>query len=294
MLTYSSSLRPTNFRRSLGPIWRAASIHYWHCLTTKTRNEATRLLDLSEADTPSIAHEKIHLWDGRSDLGIVPLGQVMKEHLGPGKMLALKGEPAVRRLPTDSVERAAKLRLAAPQTYEILRFPTTLKQPKKNQPITGGTKGFRAREIRMTVKVTASYLRHELQKTYQFLARSELFPAIPTSPVEIHIHNGRRVKTPSSVRDWAFYARGRFDLHPAVMLRALPEGVLQLGPTLVSPVEGDLLFLVTTQSYSRRPGGKTGRSLSTAITKKLRDRQDWVSDLIPFGGASVANDIASF
>lgn len=208
---------------------------------------------------PEIAHAQIQLWDKGKDLGMIPLGAVMQDYLGPGKMLALKDRVPTKlpRLEETLAPRGVAAVAAATTTpltpppwpsleYEILQFPTGMKSDMAKR--TKRPKGLRAREARLTVTASKPYLKHTLHSTYHFFANA---PVNERGPVEIHIHSREKISSSASdPLDWTRLVRGRMDLHPEVILRALPEGAVQLVETVVSAEGADMVFVIAPANYS--------------------------------------------
>ncbi|KAL1853985.1 hypothetical protein Daus18300_011574 [Diaporthe australafricana] len=160
------------------------------------------------------------------------------------------------------------------------------------------TSSFRAKEFYLNAKVSPSHLKHVLETAYKFLdpERQVDIDPVDINPVEFHIklHKSERRRS----TELSLFAGARVDLHPAVILRAMPEGVFQLVKPRASIKEADAVWLVARRNFlveetpDDRSGEKQAEWVEKLITEKreLREELIEVGDLTP-GGRVVGRQV---
>jgi hypothetical protein len=138
------------------------------------------------------------------------------------------------------------------------------------------TKGNRAKELFLTPTMGPLALRQLLRKAYWFLDCGSL----STVPLEFHIKRSGRERIGERV-DLSFFTRARLDLHPAVLLRALPRGVFQALAPQVSLEAREVVWLIAPEhlktdhiNIGKAPDAGLGRDVWMARRKMLKNILD--------------------
>lgn len=212
---------------------------------------------------PDIGQREIRFWKGSKYLGIFPVQQILDDYMGPGRMLSIKSDPPKsERTPTQDYD------------YEVRSFNTT----GTWRPINELVKGFKAKEIFVKPTVKPEPLKHALELAFKFLERGNA-----KFPVEFHIKS----KKVLSHADLSLLTNTRLDLHPAVILRSLPEDVHQIVKPHVDIQAGDAVWVVSRPGL-RVPGrneylSKSPDKMVKQVEEMITHRRESVENLIDAG-----------
>lgn len=232
----------------------------------ETPHGQSKFLNYEDLEVPDFESQEISLWSGREWLGSIPVKDVINDHLGPGTMLCLRSAPP------------PKERLAAPSSYnyELRRLKTTTTGPTKHKkPPKPRRPG--AMRVYLDAFVNASHLQHALETAYRLLHPSSWPKHIP---VEFHI----KAHPQPQLSGLSLFTRGRVDLHPAVILRALPEGAFQaLKPKVDGRVEA--LWVVAPSRLSHLGGVQLPpiSDVPSMLEKVVIKKKEWLRELIDAG-----------
>jgi hypothetical protein len=211
----------------------------------------TALLGYEDLAVPDIGSQSIRLWQDEKYLGLVPVKEVLQDHLRPGYMLWLRGDPPPR-----------SKRQPPPGGYDYEVQPLGTQRPDNIKQ--SKFKGFRAREFYLSASSPPGHVRVQLLSAYRYLDRKLRV----TTPVEFHLKATRQL----SHADLSLFTKDRVDLHPAVILRAMPEGVFQALEPKGDIEEGDALWIVATNDLEASPYSMPGGPFAKAA--KVRKMVD--------------------
>lgn len=178
---------------------------------------------------------------------------VLYDHLRPGYMLWLRGDPPSKSRPPPP----------GGYNYEVRPLGTERPENVKQRVV----KGLRAKEYYFNGSSSSEYLRTRLLAAYRFLDQGRKKVKV-TTPVEFHV----KARGPLRHADLSLFTRDRVDLHPAVILRALPEGVFQALEPKGDTQEGDALWIVATDNLEASPFSMP--HTSSAKARKVREIVD--------------------
>ncbi|KAG8169516.1 hypothetical protein KVR01_000261 [Diaporthe batatas] len=230
-------------------------------MATKGTPGSTKLLKYEPLTVPELGSQPIRLWKGNKFLGLIPAKVVLREHVRPGHMLCLRGDPPLNNKPSP------------PESYDYeVRSLNTERADRFNYT---PAKALRAKEYYLNASQDAQYLWTRLRMVYRFLDSEEgrgkasahqMVKA--TVPVEFHI------KAPRPLRgaDLALFTKDRLDMHPAVILRALPKGAFQLLAPRADLEAGDAVWLVATDELLAKGVQMPRRPAARAATAEEMDR----------------------
>lgn len=248
----------------LSSLWRRL-IHYRHGIQDDSPLGLTELRGYQRITFPELAKQKVCLWNGNKMLGVMAMPRVMKEFLGPGKMLSWRPSDEVlsrsdsqTHRSGDSEGRSSANPLKGVLDYEIIdisrpgsilisAFRSKLKE-----------NGMHEVPIRPVVRLADPETRLELMRAYQLLAHPRDGARYP---VRFHVQRRER---PFDAK-WA--VRNRVDLHPEVMIRALPDGVWCTTFPRIHRDGSDVVWSWAAKHYEPRPRrskGPTSRRLAQA------------------------------
>lgn len=234
------------------PQCQRSSIHYWQYIRQRGTLGAPKILKYEALAVPKLESQPIRLWEAGGDyLGLIPIERVLRDHLRPGYMLSLRGDPP----PQD------KSAAPPPGGYDYEVRALDLKRGPDEYKH-ADPKALRAKGFYLSAGLKPEHLWSRLRLAYSFLEWSGRKPGITagsdsdswngdfskeerapaTVPAEFHI----RAPGPLGRADLSLFTGGRMDLHPAVILRALPAGVFQLLAPRADLEAGDALWLVAT------------------------------------------------
>lgn len=241
--------------------------------------------------SPKDQSYSVRLWEGEDYLGLIPGDVVVRDHLRPGYMLWLRDDPPTKNRP------------APPAGYDYEVRALDIAEPYEYKHRDVG--GLRAREYYLTASQSAAHLRDRLRMAYRFLdgglrrqarqseakflrRQGKEVLNVTTIPFEFHL---KASSPPKPVRpgrhgaDWSLFTKDRVDLHPAVILRALPEGVFQLLEPVADVEAGDALWLVATDDLEARPYRmpETPWAKQRKAKKMVRIKREQVAELIEAG-----------
>lgn len=205
----------------------------------------------------------ICLWSKGQNLGVMTMHKVMKDFLGPGKILSWRGPGEVpgrphstteSRRPADGgeIETLASTR-ATPRDkpknvilhYDIISIPEPEDKPLDSAVRrTLEEKGKFQVFVRSNAPIASGpgHNMHQLSNAYKILANPLTGPQYP---VEFHIASPRNPKAPHGLK-WAL--RNRVDLHPGVIVRAFPHDVLYAAFIQMKSDGTDAFFAVVRKS----------------------------------------------
>ncbi|POS70655.1 hypothetical protein DHEL01_v210950 [Diaporthe helianthi] len=177
-------------------------------------------------------------------------------------MLWLRGNPPNKKEP------------APPGGYDYEIRELDVKKPSNFKKT--DTRGLRAKEYYFLASSSPDYLLSRLTLAYRYLSlgkpsageKVSLAPK-PTDPIEFHI----KAQAPVTKPDLFEFTKGRMDLHPAVIMRAMPEGVFQLLPAQIDIDAGDALWLVATRYVKGGPFRPWNSSAAQVDTAKMMVRR---------------------
>lgn len=203
-----------------------------------------------------IESQQISLWSGEKHLGLIPVKEVIDEHLSPGTMLSLKGDPP------------PKTSRAAPETYD---YEVRRLKPSTTSPRTPKRKAY---ELFLNAHDTPLRLKKQLEKAYRILDHG----SEAAFPVEFHI----KVRPLPGLTGLSLFTWGRVDLHPAVILRALPEGAFQVVKPKVEPQGDQALWVVAPKDLQigsvKLPDDP--HEAASVIEKVVIEKREWLKELI--------------
>lgn len=270
---------------------------------------------------PVLQKQKIFLRDGEKQLGIMDMAQVMRDHVRPGKMLSFCGSrkqplhtlsPHVEDSESAVRDPAALLGVnlghkpsAAPdlattddhyhadhtlpssiiQDYEIVSIDFESYSPTTGDlGATITAEEYRTTKIHLkTMKMRHRELKHALSRAYHRLSPES---AASQYPVEFHLrtptHNNVK-KAEYSIQQYV--GPNRFDLHPQVIMRAMPRDSLKVLGPLISHNGEDLVWLAVSRDYSL--GSWRGSRLARELEHILMGRWQRLKHLIDMGRLSV-------
>lgn len=249
--------------------WRQSPIHFWHYMLQEEPHGQAKLLDYEDLEVPDIESQEITLWSGEKRLGLTTVKDVINDHLGPGTMLSLRGNPPPRKS------------LAAPESYHY-----ELRRLKTGRTGSGSTRFGKhtrmgAARLYVDALVSPPRLQNLLEQAYNFLHPNTGQRSVP---VEFHV----KAQPQPHLSGLSLFTRGRVDLHPAVISRALPEGSFQvLKPKAHGQVE--VLWVVATKHLQMRSAQlpRDPREVASVVEELAARKRKWVKELI------VAGDLTS-
>ncbi|KAG6361053.1 hypothetical protein INS49_009273 [Diaporthe citri] len=251
--------------------WRGASIHFWHTIRQEQPNGQANFLNYEDLAVSDIGSQQISLWSGEEHLGLIPVKEVINDYLSPGTMLGLRGDPP------------AKKSRAAPQSYdyEVRNLKTTSTASSRR----GRPKRPDAKKICLDVFTSLPRLKNLLETSYRFLDPKT---GVRNFPVEFHIKaHPRKGLTGLSTFTW-----GRVDLHPAVILRALPEGALQVVKPKVDLQRGEALWVVVPKDL--RIGSvklpNDPHEAASIFERIVIRKKEWLKEQIDVGNMTPTGD----
>lgn len=203
-----------------------------------------------------IESQQISLWSGEEHLGLVPVKEVIDKHLSPGTMLSLKGDPPPKKS------------RAAPETYD---YEVRRLKPSTARPRTPKRKAY---ELFLNAHDTPLRLKNQLEKAYRFLDDG----SEPAVPVEFHI----TARPLPGLTGLSLFTWGRVDLHPAVILRALPEGAFQVVKPKVE-LQGDQALWVVAPKDLQIGSVKLPNDpheAASVIQKVVIEKREWLKELM--------------
>lgn len=176
---------------------------------------------------PGIDSQEISLWSGKEHLGLIPVKEVINDYLSPGTILSLRGDPPSKKHRT------------APQSYdyEVRRLNTRSTTRSNRHP-----RDLKAKEIWLNAFSTPDRLKHIMEAAYGILHPQS---RASVKPVEFHI----RAYPREGLTGLSTFTWGRVDLHPAVILRALPEGAFQVVKPKIDRQGSDALWVVAPKDF---------------------------------------------
>lgn len=206
-----------------------------------------------------IESQQISLWSGEEHLGLIPVKEVIDEHLSPGTMLSLRGDPP----PKNS--------RAVPESYhyEVRRLKSSTASPKDPKR--------KARTLVMNAYDTPLRLKNQLEKAYRFLDPK----SGAVIPVEFQI-KGRPLP---GLTGLSLFTWGRLDLHPAMILRALPKGAFQVVKPKVE-LQGHQALWVVAPKYLQMGSVKLPgdpREVANVVERVVVEKREWLRELIDAG-----------
>lgn len=245
---------------------------------------------------PGLAKREICLWDAGTRLGVKPMPEVMSKFLGPGKMLSWRRPDDAPTKPSSSSQadgaddgaddgkgtksnkhtKRGKLAKFVPD-YEIIdiaregaKFPLAFRTALRD-------KGMLDVVLRANSRLPASSTHIQLIRAYQILAD----PAHGARyPVRFHIIPPAKF---SDQRRTSWAIKNRADLHPEVIMRAMPEGVeIRMAPQ-IDKVGWNVVWSYAAAHYGYRlswpkagpergageePGPHEGRTAGAALGKQ--------------------------
>lgn len=228
-----------------------------------------KLLDYEDLEVPDIESQEITLWSGKHRLGLVTVKDVISDHLGPGTMLSLRGGPPPKKS------------LAAPESYhyELRRLETG--GPGGSSTRYSKHKRMGAARLYMDALVSPPRLQNLLEQAYNFLHPNTGQRFVP---VEFHV----KAHPQPHLSGLSLFTRGRVDLHPAVISRALPEGSFQvLKPKARDQVEA--LWVVAPKLLQMRSARlpRNPQEVASVVEELAARKRKWVKELV------VAGDLTS-
>lgn len=193
----------------------------------------------------------------------------MEKHLGPGKALSrlLKrpppGEEGAKGSAGEDGLVTAREGPKRPFTYDLLALNTFRRIPKnrgasnnQQSSLPKDVIGCRADEVHLRIDITPKYLQIELTRAYRFLAAGRL--------LAVHLHRPMGKSYPETI-PWAM--QNRMDLHPEVILRAMPEGTLCVVQPRIDEAETDLVWMYASREFSFM--GRQGEELARMLEKQM-------------------------
>lgn len=252
------------------PQWQQSSMHLWHSIRQKQLLGLQKLLNYEDVAVPDIGSQEIRLWSGNEFLGLMPVADVLKDHVRPGTMLRLRS-------------RSSRIAGGPPRKvydYQLRR----LKTDGGSSSQSGKIKGYRAKEIHLAANMTPALLQNSLQVAYKFLdpeRASSSKGEEATVPVEFHI----QVRPPPKEADLSLFMPGRVDLHPSVILRALPEGVFQILQPKADLKRGEAVWVVGTEHPKEMPYGVPNkpRAIAEKAEKLFNEKRKRLKGLVNAG-----------
>lgn len=226
----------------------------------------TQVLNYESLTVPDIQSQSIRLWSDGKYLGVVPVRDVLRNHLSPGNMLSLRGDPPLKSGPPP------------PSAYDYEVRPLQTDRPESIQQ--SRPKALRAKEFYLNATVSSERLRLQLRSAYRWLdQRSRGKDAQP--PVEFHV----KAKGPLSHADLSLFTQKRIDLHPAVILRAMPEGAFQALEPKGDIREGEALWIVGTKYLAAWPYAmpRTPLAIAKKVEKMVDNKKKQLETLIAAG-----------
>lgn len=242
-------------------------IHFWGIIRTKLPSGQTKLLDYEDIPVPDIGSQEISLWSEDEHLGMIPVKDVIKDHLGPGKMLSLRDEPPPKN---------SRTRLEACD-YEVrpLQFFNKKKVDRAK------SKTDRAKTIYLDAFGTRAHCKNIIETAYRFLhpETGEL-----DIPVEFHI-KAHPLPGPKGLEGLSLFTQGRVDLHPSVILRALPEGSFQIVKPKVDSKGSKALWVVAPKDVQLKAARLSGSQdeVASIIEKVVMRKKEFVRELLDAG-----------
>lgn len=247
--------------------WQRASINFWHCIRQEHPQDQAKFLNYEDLAVPDIESQEISLWSGNKHLGVIPVKEVINDHLSPGTILSLRGDPPAKRS------------LAAPERYdyEVRRLKTTTTTTTVSSRI-GRPNAQRAHTLWLDAHVSPSRLKHILETAYKFLHPDT---GAVDVPVEFHI----KTHPLPDLTGLPLFTWGRVDLHPAVIMRALPEGAFQIVKPKVSVEGGEALWVVAPRGFKMGSVHLPDQphEVASLVEKVVVKRREWLTELIEAG-----------
>lgn len=203
--------------------WQRASIHFWSSIRQKSPNGLANFLNYEDLAVSDIGSQQISLWSGETHLGLIPVKEVINDYLSPGTMLGLRGDPPTKKS------------RAVPQSYdyEVRQLKTTSTVSSRRRPL----KIPQVKRIYLDGFASLPRLKNVLEAAHRFLDPNS---GVADIPVEFHI----KAHPLPGLTGWSKFTWGRVDLHPAVILRALPEGAVQVVKPKVDLEGSEALWVV--------------------------------------------------
>lgn len=265
---------PQNIAPSLSP---PRLLHLWTQIKQPGPSGLTELLDYRKAEllAPlSLRKQKLHLWRYGEDLGVTSMQYALTHLLGRGKMLSLRtlrSEPEpecmakLHNNPADpSVSPAAILH------YDILDFSRDVTPPNTILP--------GLNEIHLRPDMNSVSLRHHLCQAYHALRH---YASSKQYPVEFHILHPRPTSLSSSKkvdseRGLEWVVNNRLDLHPEVILRAMPWGSLNATHPRINSEQSDVTWLMAAHKFSVGKQRKVGKKLEKNLEWRARSLRELI------------------
>lgn len=138
--------------------WQRSSIHFWHHIRQKNPLGQAPVLNYESLTVPDIQSQSIRLWSDGKYLGVVPGKDVLRNHLSPGNMLPLRGDPP------------SKSGHPPPSPYDYEVRPLQTDHPESMQQ--ARPKTLRAKEFYLNASVSSERLRFQLLSPYRWLDHS--------------------------------------------------------------------------------------------------------------------------
>lgn len=207
------------------------AIHDLHIVQPDSPDGLTGLWGYRRIPFPKLANQKICLWRGSKKLGVMGMPKVMSEYLGPGKLLSWRPSDDVSDGPDSRSGREAGYSKGEPSIkpakdaldYEIINISFPAPAKKFFNSLRNRREGMHNVVLRCNHPPSALSERTMLAGAYHLLG-DPILSAI--CPVRFNIRFNIRLppEAPDRYRiRWA--VRNRVDLHPEVIMRAMPEGV---------------------------------------------------------------------
>lgn len=246
--------------------WRRAPIHFWHYIRQEFPHGQAKFLKYEDLAVPDIESQEISLWSGKSHLGLVPVKEVINDYLGPGTMLCLKGEPPTKKSH------------AVPESYdyEVRRIKASSSPGFKRGQVKSAALG--AKSLHMDAFTHPFRLGHLLDVLYRYLDTTSGAVEIP---VEFHLTARPR----PGLTGLSLFTWGRVDLHPAVLLRAMPEGTFQILGPKVDFEGGDALWVVAPKDLRIQSVAlpKHPHEVASMLEKVVVKKREWLQELTDAG-----------
>lgn len=254
--------------------WQRSSIHFWHYINQTSPHGQTKFLGYEEATMPDLGEKKIRLFSGSTYVGLVPVQAVLDDWLRPGMMLSLRDNPS------EVVNRTS------PEDYHYeVRKLRTIGQVKSKRM---KTKGFRAKELYLNAKISPSRLKHVLETAYKFLDPER---RVDINPVEFHVKLQKSEHRSST--ELSLFTGDRVDLHPAVIMRALPEGVFLLVKPQASSKGADAVWVVASRTFlvEQTLNDRSEARQAERVEELITAKKELLEELIEVGDLTTSGRI---
>lgn len=252
--------------------WHRGSINFWHVIQQEHPDGQAKFLNYEDLAVPDIESQKISLWSENKHLGVIPVREVINDHLSSGTMLSLRGEAP------------AKNSLAAPERYDYeLRRLKTKTTTTATAAATVSSRISRRRTQRahtlwLDAHVSPSHLKHLLELAYKFLKPDT---GAVDLPVEFHI----KTHPLPDLTGLSLFTWGRVDLHPAVILRALPAVAFQVVKPKIDVKGGRALWVIAPKEFKMGSVQLPDQpqQVTSMVEKVVVKKREWMTELIEAG-----------